>query len=59
MRITPIILILIGLAGFLYPEYFINENSGGGRWVFCIIILLGFLSFWRQWQRKKYDDHDL
>ncbi|WP_297323612.1 hypothetical protein [uncultured Bartonella sp.] len=47
MRITPIILIFIGLAGLIYPEKFIADGSGGGRWVFVIIIALGAWTIWR------------
>lgn len=53
MRITPLILIFIGLAGFIYPEKFIEEGSGGGRWVFVIIIALGVWTLWRSARKNQ------
>lgn len=56
MRITPIILIFIGLAGLIYPEKFIAADSGGGRWVFIIIIALGVWTIWRSTSNSRKDD---
>lgn len=53
MRITPLILIFIGLTGFIYPEKFIEEGSGGGRWVFVIIIVLGGWTMWRAARKNR------
>lgn len=55
MRITPIILIFIGVAGLIYPEKFIDANSGGGRWVFVIIIALGAWTLWRSARNSRKD----
>lgn len=59
MRITPIILIFIGIFGLIYPEKFIANGSGGGRWVFIIIIALGAFTMWRTVQRNKNRNDDL
>ncbi|MHC5306825.1 hypothetical protein [Bartonella sp. LJL80] len=53
MRLTPFILVIIGILGLIYPEKFIAEDSGGGRWIFIIIILLGVITMWRHIQRMK------
>lgn len=59
MRITPIILIFIGLAGLIYPDKFIAEESGGGRWVFIIIIALGCFAIWRSATKDNNKNNDL
>ena len=53
MRITPVILIFIGLAGLIYPEKFLEGSSGGGRWVFVIIIALGVWTILRSARRNS------
>ena len=53
MRITPVILIFIGLAGLIYPEKFLEDGSGGGRWVFVIIIALGVWTILRSGRRNS------
>ena len=53
MRITPVILIFIGLAGLIYPEKFIEDGSGGGRWVFVIIIALGVYTILRAARKNR------
>ncbi|WP_455481150.1 hypothetical protein V3564_01845 [Bartonella sp. B12(2025)] len=46
MRVASVILIFIGLMGIVNPALFIAEGSGGGRWVFIIIFLLGAVKMW-------------
>ncbi|UNF40994.1 hypothetical protein MNL09_02105 [Bartonella krasnovii] len=46
MRLISFILIFIGLVGIVNPTLFIAEGSGGGRWVFVVIFLLGMLKIW-------------
>lgn len=53
MRITPVILIFIGLAGLIYPEKFLEDGAGGGRWVFVIIIALGVWTILRSARRNS------
>lgn len=53
MRITPVILFAIGLWGLFYPETLIEAGSGGGRWVFAVIIGLGVFLIWRTARRSK------
>jgi len=53
MRLTPIILMAIGLWGLIYPETMLDEASGGGRWVFAIILALGFFVLWRTRRQNK------
>lgn len=59
MRITPIILIFIGLLGMIYPEKFLDSHNGGGRWVFVIVIVLGLISMWRIMKKSKKRNDDL
>ncbi|WP_019223876.1 hypothetical protein [Bartonella rattaustraliani] len=57
MRVTSIILIFIGVIGIIKPELFIEQKSGGGRWVFIVIFLLGFLKLWPIIKQiGRYDD---
>lgn len=53
MRITPVILIFIGLAGLIYPEKFIEDGSGGEWWVFVIIIALGVWTILRASRKNR------
>ena len=53
MRLTHVILIFIGLAGLIYPEKFIEDGSGGGRWVFVIIIALGVWTILRASRKNR------
>lgn len=59
MRVTSVILIFIGLIGIIKPALFITEGSGGGRWVFIVIFLLGVFKLWPIIKKiKRYnDDH--
>ncbi|EJF81893.1 hypothetical protein [Bartonella doshiae] len=58
MRVTSFILIFIGLIGILNPELFIAEGSGGGRWVFVVIFLLGVIKMWPTIKAFKRNDDD-
>ncbi|EJF87059.1 hypothetical protein ME1_01290 [Bartonella vinsonii subsp. arupensis OK-94-513] len=56
MRVTFVILIFIGLIGIINPAFFIAEGSGGGRWVFIVIFLLGAFKMWAAIKKnKRYD----
>ncbi|MET3560238.1 uncharacterized membrane protein YobD (UPF0266 family) [Bartonella japonica] len=59
MRVISVILIFIGLIGIIKPALFIAEGSGGGRWVFIVIFLLGVFKMWSVIKKiKRYnDDH--
>ncbi|WP_375622908.1 MULTISPECIES: hypothetical protein [unclassified Bartonella] len=46
MRLISVVLIFIGLVGIVNPALFIAKGSGGGRWVFIVIFLLGILKIW-------------
>lgn len=59
MRITPLILIIIGILGMVFPEKFLNADTGGGRWVFGIIIVLGLFTMWRTIKKSRQRDNDL
>ncbi|WP_074380823.1 hypothetical protein [Bartonella doshiae] len=58
MRVTSFILIFIGLIGILNPALFIAEGSGGGRWVFVVIFLLGVIKMWPIIKAFKRNDDD-
>lgn len=48
MRVTPILLIAIGLWGLARPETLLDPNHlEYGRWIFVIIIALGGYALWR------------
>jgi|GEM_PF-1162101 len=47
MRVAPLVLVAIGIWGLFYPETLLEANSGGGRWVFAVIIILGTAVIWR------------
>lgn len=47
MRITPVILIAIGIWGLFYPETMLDHDVSGGRWVFVAITALGIYALWR------------
>jgi len=53
VRITPFILILIGLFGLFDPEKFLANPHGAGRWIFVVIIALGVGNAWRTYRRTK------
>ncbi|WP_375665861.1 hypothetical protein [Bartonella sp. TT121SHDZB] len=58
MRLVSVILIFIGLVGIVNPALFIAEGSGGGRWVFIVIFLLGMLKIWTIIKKmKRHDDY--
>ncbi|QEE09115.1 hypothetical protein D1093_05655 [Bartonella kosoyi] len=57
MRLVSFILVFIGLVGIVNPALFIAEGSGGGRWVFVVIFLLGMLKIWPIIKKmKRHDD---
>lgn len=59
MHITSFILIFIGIIGMMKPELFIMEGSGGGRWVFIVIFLLGATKIWpitKMFERNNNSD---
>gem|GEM_PF-5530845 len=53
MRLAPIILAVIGIWGTLYPNQFLEQGRGGGRWVFIIILILAVISFYVSYLKKK------
>ncbi len=59
MRVASTILICIGLIGMMNPALFIAEGSGGGRWVFIVIFILGARKMWTTIKKIKWhnDDH--
>ncbi|WP_375611245.1 MULTISPECIES: hypothetical protein [unclassified Bartonella] len=58
MRLVSIVLIFIGLLGIVNPALFITEGSGGGRWVFIVIFLLGMLNIWTIIKKtKRHNDN--
>ncbi len=58
MRLISLVLIFIGLLGIVNPALFITEGSGGGRWVFIVISLLGILKIWPTIKKmKRYHDN--
>ncbi|WP_039759902.1 hypothetical protein [Bartonella queenslandensis] len=58
MRLVSFVMVLIGLVGIVNPALFIAEGSGGGRWVFIIIFLLGMLKTWSIIKKTKPHDDD-
>lgn len=58
MRLISFILIFIGLVGIVNPTLFIAEGSGGGRWVFVVIFLLGMLKIWSIIKKMKRHNDD-
>ncbi|WP_375656774.1 hypothetical protein [Bartonella sp. CM120XJJH] len=59
MRLISVVLIFIGLLGIVNPALFITEGSGGGRWVFIVIFLLGMLKIWPIIKKtKRHNDDD-
>ncbi|WP_375634340.1 MULTISPECIES: hypothetical protein [unclassified Bartonella] len=58
MRLVSIVLIFIGLLGIVNPSLFITEGSGGGRWVFIVIFLLGMLNIWTIIKKMKRHNDD-
>ncbi|WP_375625194.1 hypothetical protein [Bartonella sp. MU37NMGALS] len=53
MRLISVVLIFIGLVGIVNPALFIAKGSGGGRWVFIVIFLLGILKIWPTIKKMK------
>jgi len=51
MRITPIILIGIGVWGVMAPDNLSNLDVNNGRFLAIIIILLGIFALWRSLRR--------
>lgn len=58
MRLISFFMVFIGLVGIINPAPFIAEGSGGGRWVFIIIFLLGMLKIWPIIKKTKRHDDD-
>ncbi|WP_212112086.1 hypothetical protein [Bartonella queenslandensis] len=58
MRLVSFVMVLIGLVGIVNPALFIAEGSGGGRWVFIIIFLLGMLKIWPIIKKTKRHGDD-
>ncbi|PIT70935.1 hypothetical protein [Bartonella tribocorum] len=58
MRLISFVMVLIGLVGIVNPALFIAEGSGGGRWVFIVIFLLGMLKIWPIIKKMKRHDDD-
>lgn len=58
MRLVSFVMVLIGLVGIVNPALFIAEESGGGRWVFIVIFLLGMLKIWPIIKKTKRYHHD-
>ncbi|WP_142416309.1 hypothetical protein [Bartonella massiliensis] len=58
MRLVSFVLIFIGVLGMVNPALFIAEGSGGGRWVFIVIFLLGILRIWPISKTMKRRDDD-
>ncbi|WP_375703295.1 hypothetical protein [Bartonella sp. AD13SXNS] len=57
MRFVSVVLIFIGVVGIVNPALFIAQGSGGGRWVFIVVFLLGMLNIWTIIKKmKRYDD---
>jgi len=51
MRITPIILIMLGIWGVIAPENLSSLDTNNGRILAIIIILLGIFTLWRYLRR--------
>ncbi|WP_273758023.1 hypothetical protein [Bartonella sp. AU55XJBT] len=58
MRLVSFFMIFTGLVGIVNPALFIAEGSGGGRWVFVVIFLLGMLKIWPIIKKMKRHDDD-
>lgn len=54
MRITPIILIAIGIFILIYPEKMLSQGESA-RWVGAVVIALGAALFWNAWRRMRKD----
>jgi len=52
MRITPIILIVLGLWGLVSPESLMTLEAREGRILAVVIILLGGFTLWRFLRRR-------
>jgi len=52
MRITPVILIALGIWGLVQPEMLSTLEAGQGRMLSLIIFLLGIFSLWRSLRRR-------
>lgn len=54
MRITPILLIAIGIWGLLKPETLLDlSHLEYGRWIFIVITALGAYALWRTIKSMK------
>ncbi|WP_375617355.1 MULTISPECIES: hypothetical protein [unclassified Bartonella] len=53
-----VVLIFIGVVGIVNPALFIAQGSGGGRWVFIVVFLLGMLNIWTIIKKMKCHDDD-
>jgi len=53
MRITPVILIVLGLWGLIAPETISTLEAREGRILAAVIILLGGLTLWRSLRRRR------
>ncbi|WP_375607694.1 MULTISPECIES: hypothetical protein [unclassified Bartonella] len=58
MRFVSVVLIFIGVVGIVNPALFIAQGSGGGRWVFIVVFLLGMLNIWTIIKKMKCHDDD-
>ncbi|WP_375695127.1 hypothetical protein [Bartonella sp. AC90GZZY] len=58
MRFVSVVLIFIGVVGIVNPALFISQGSGGGRWVFIVVFLLGMLNIWTIIKKMKCHDDD-
>ncbi|WP_375606277.1 MULTISPECIES: hypothetical protein [unclassified Bartonella] len=58
MRFVSVVLIFIGVVGIVNPALFIAQGSGGGRWVFIVIFLLGMLNIWTIIKKTKHHNDD-
>lgn len=53
MRFAPVILALIAVWGLFYPQSLLDSDKSGGRWVFCLILVLAGLAFWRNFRKNR------
>jgi len=52
MRITPVILIVLGIWGLIAPEMLSELDAGNGRLVAGLVLFLGGFSLWRVMRRR-------
>lgn len=52
MRLTPIILVAIGIFTLIYPEQMLQKGDDA-RWVGIALIVLGGILFWNTWRKMR------